>query len=280
MSKGPSKLEQEMGDNPERQFGKRVVNSIFPIPKVSAIVDQTEKLQNAFMIDISLLEPDPNNPRIVFDEEELENLAASITMFGVQIPLAIRKHETAGRWYITEGERRWRASKIAGKTHAPCVVTDIASKDILLLQLHLNCQHIEYGPIELGRSYARLMAEHKWKEREAAAALKKSQSFVHKVKVVSELPEELQKQILADKAPLYIAYKIAVKYNKEQETSNKPKPVPRQTSIRYNTPSGRVDLVVKIPNATDANAEVVLLEALEQCRAQQRQPEVFSQEAA
>lgn len=107
-------------------------------------------------IDIDLIDANPKQPRRVFAEEQLSTLADSIRQYGVLQPIVVRR--AGERYELVVGERRWRASKLAGKKTIPAVVADLAAKDRLEVALVENIQRHDLNPIELALAFQELVA--------------------------------------------------------------------------------------------------------------------------
>ncbi len=123
------------------------------------------------------IEPNPNQPRKDFDPEELEALAESIRTHGVMQPLTVR--ETAPDHYeIIAGERRWRASRIAGLSQVPCLVVEADDQKAMELALIENLQRQDLNPVEEALGYQTLLQEHSMTQEEMASRVGKSRSAV------------------------------------------------------------------------------------------------------
>ncbi len=125
-----------------------------------------EKVYSIKLIDI---EPNRDQPRRIFDEDALEDLAKSIKTYGVIQPIIVNKK--TDYYEIVAGERRWRAAKKAGLTEMPCIIknTDArSSKEIALIE---NIQREDLNPIEKARSYKHLIEEYGLKQQDLADAL-------------------------------------------------------------------------------------------------------------
>lgn len=147
-------------------------------------------------VDINKVEPDRNQPRQVFDEDELENLADSIKQYGVIDPLLV---QDKGDYYeIVGGERRWRASKIAGLKKVPIIVREFSEQEKVLISLIENTQRQDLNPIEEANTYKRLMDEFDLTQDEIAARVSKSRPVVSNALRLLNLNEEVQ-QLLSQK---------------------------------------------------------------------------------
>lgn len=129
-------------------------------------------------IALSLIDPDPNQPRTSFDELRLETLAASVKAQGVIEPLIVSHHpETAGRYMLIAGERRWRAAGKAGLTLVPVVVRDLSNDQRLAVQLVENIDREELSVMEEALAVVRLL-DFGRKPKEVADMLGKTAAWV------------------------------------------------------------------------------------------------------
>jgi len=110
-------------------------------------------------VPLHLIKPSKSNPRKSFDN--LDDLANSIRQHGIQQPLVVRPHPTiSGAYDLVAGERRWRASKLAEKASAPCIVKSMSDDDALDLQMVENIQRADLSPLEAAEGYAKLLKRH------------------------------------------------------------------------------------------------------------------------
>ena len=119
------------------------------------------------LLPIHKVEPNPNQPRRDFDEEELQALSESIALHGVIQPLTVR--ETGNGYYqIIAGERRWRASRMANLSEVPVVIVEADDKQAMELALIENLQRQDLNPVEEALGYQTLMDEYGLTQEEAA----------------------------------------------------------------------------------------------------------------
>lgn len=143
--------------------------------------------------------PDPKQPRGEFNEEKLRELADSIRQHGVIQPIVVREHPALpGQWMVVTGERRWRASKLAGKTEIPAVVTELSEQEIVAVQLIENLQREDLSPIEVAEGYRKLQQEFKLTQEAVAETVGKSKQTVSDFLKVLEMPAEFQR-LLSEK---------------------------------------------------------------------------------
>lgn len=136
----------------------------------------------------------PYQPRCNFDEEKLQELAASIKEFGVVQPVVVRKK---GRSYeLVAGERRLRAAGLAGLTKVPGIVKDYDDAKMMEIALIENIQRHDLNPIEEAQGLRRLMQEFKLTQEQTAEKVGRSRSAVTNILRLLNLPEQVQKQII------------------------------------------------------------------------------------
>ena len=146
-------------------------------------------------VPISQIRANKNQPRKAFDEQELAELADSISQNGIIQPLLVRRK---GAYYeIVAGERRYRAAKMAKLTEIPVVVRDISDEDIFRLALIENLQRTDLNPMEEARGYQTLIKSGGLTQEELAKAVSKSRSAVANTLRLLDLPTEVQ-DMLAD----------------------------------------------------------------------------------
>jgi ParB family transcriptional regulator, chromosome partitioning protein len=143
-------------------------------------------------IDIDLLAPNQQQPRLNMDDAKLEELAASIKANGIIQPILVRR--TGNTYRIIAGERRWRAAQRAGLQRVPVVVRDVADGDKQLLELALieNLQREGLNPIDEALAYQRLADEFSLTQEQIAAAVGKDRSSVANFMRLLKLPEEVR----------------------------------------------------------------------------------------
>jgi ParB family chromosome partitioning protein len=143
-------------------------------------------------IDIDRIVPDPNQPRTSFDKTGLEELAASIRTHGVVQPIVIRPLQD-GVFQIVAGERRWRATQLAGLETMPALVRDTHEHHALELALVENLQREDLNAIDQARAYQRLLSEFSLTQEKLASRVGKSRASVANTLRLLKLPEEVQK---------------------------------------------------------------------------------------
>ena len=139
------------------------------------------------------IEPNPDQPRHDFDEEELQALSESIAIHGVIQPLTVRELPS-GYYQIIAGERRWRAARLANLSDIPVVVIEADDKKAMELALIENLQRQDLNPVEEAQGYQTLINIHGLTQEEAASRVGKSRPAVaNALRLLSLCPEILEK---------------------------------------------------------------------------------------
>ena len=134
------------------------------------------------------VEPDPGQPRKTFDDETLAELSASIAEHGLLQPIAVRPKPSGG-YLIVAGERRWRASRMAGLTEVPVIVKDVTDEQAMELALVENLQREDLDPVEEAAGIRELMTRCDLTQEQAARKLGKSRSALANSLRLLSLPE-------------------------------------------------------------------------------------------
>lgn len=159
------------------------------------IVSVTPK-EEVIELKLSELRPNPYQPRKVFDAEKLQELANSIKEHGVFQPIIVKK--SIKGYEIIAGERRYKASQLAGKETIPAIVRDFTDENMMEIALLENLQRENLNSIEEATAYQKLLASLKVTQEELANKLGKSRSHITNMLGLLELPEEV-KNLIAEK---------------------------------------------------------------------------------
>ncbi|PID98812.1 hypothetical protein CSA80_03820 [Candidatus Saccharibacteria bacterium] len=155
-----------------------------------ALLAQGERIEQ---VSVSLLQPNPQQPRTVFQEESLAELAASIRRYGIVQPLVIAR---AGKGYvIIAGERRWRAAEMAGLQTVPAIVRTMKKQEQLEVALIENVQRVDLGPLEQAVSIERLHQQFNLTYSDIARRLSKSESALSNIVRLLQLPPEAKQAL-------------------------------------------------------------------------------------
>ena len=168
------------------------------------------------MLPIYKVEPNPEQPRRDFDEEELQALADSITEHGIIQPLTVRQLGS-GYYQIIAGERRWRAARLAELSEVPAVIIEADDKKAMELALIENLQRQDLNPVEEALGYQSLMQDHGLTQEDAARRVGKSRPAVANALRLLALPAEiLEKLRTGALTPGHARAVLTVKSEKKQ----------------------------------------------------------------
>lgn len=148
-------------------------------------------------LNLSDVIPDEEQPRREFSKEAIEALAASIKEHGVLQPIVVTRED--GKYKIVAGERRWRASKLAGLKKIPAIIRTLDSQNRLELSIIENAQREDLNAIELATAYAKLKTQFNLTTEEIAAKVGKSESSITTTMRLLNLPDDIKKIMVKEK---------------------------------------------------------------------------------
>lgn len=155
---------------------------------------EPEEKRPVFTVKMTQIEPNRQQPRKQFDEDSLLELAESIKQFGVLQPLLVQKKDDY--YEIIAGERRWRASKLAGIKEVPVIVKDFTEQEAVEISLIENIQRENLNPIEEAMAYKRLMEEFHLKQDTIAERVSKSRTAVTNSMRLLKLDDRVQQMLI------------------------------------------------------------------------------------
>jgi ParB/RepB/Spo0J family partition protein len=159
------------------------------------------------VIPVDRIEPNPDQPRMVFDEEALHELAASIREHGVLQPILVRPLGD-NRYQLIAGERRWRASREAGQATIPALVEEIDDDTALEISIIENLQREDLNPLEEAAMYDRMVTDHGYSIRKLAEKLGKDKGYLENRLRLADAPEEIRELVSLRKDTLSHAYEL------------------------------------------------------------------------
>lgn len=183
-----------------------------PVAKEAAVTANENKPQEAA---IETITANPYQPRRIFDEEKLQELAASIKEFGIVQPLVVRKKGET--FELVAGERRLRAAKLAGLANVPVVIKDYDDTKMMEIALIENIQRHDLNPIEEAQGLRRLMSEFKLTQEQVAEKVGRSRVAVTNILRLLNLPQEIQSEIINGTLTMGQAKQLLGLSKKEQQ---------------------------------------------------------------
>ncbi|EKE12681.1 MAG: hypothetical protein ACD_13C00145G0030 [uncultured bacterium] len=212
--------------------------------------------EEIIQLDINQLQPNPLQPRGAITPESLVDLVDSIREHGILEPLVVAK--TPAGFQIIAGERRWRASKLAGLTHVPVIVRETSPKGMLEMALVENVQRVDLNPLDRAKGFERLMNEFGLTTSEIAVRIGKSVAYVSNSLRLLSLPDALKDGLLSglisegharalaaidDSGLMIEAYKIVLK---ESGSVRRAEELARRMKVKSNQEVKRTDEHVRI----------------------------------
>lgn len=186
-----------MNDDPsKRRLGRGLAALIGEMDKPAAETEQTRTAADG-KAPIELIGRNPRNPRRVFSEDDLKDLAQSIREHGVVQPVVVRPAPgRAGQYEIIAGERRWRAAQMAGLTEVPILVREVDDRVALELAIVENVQRSDLNPVEEAMGYQQLIEDHSYTQADLAQVIGKSRSHVANTLRLLKLPDDVRTMLV------------------------------------------------------------------------------------
>lgn len=182
------------------------------------------------MIKVSMIEPNREQPRRMFEEDSLLELADSIKQFGVLQPILVQKK--SDYYEIIAGERRWRAAKLAGIKEVPVIVREFTEQQAVEIALIENIQRENLNPIEEAMAFKRLLEEFSLKQDEVAERVSKSRTAVTNSMRLLKLDQRVQQMIIDDMISTGHARTLLAIENGEQQYTLANKIFDEKLSVR------------------------------------------------
>jgi ParB family transcriptional regulator, chromosome partitioning protein len=183
----------------ERELSPAIVSLLSP--------ERSGRSVGVRLVPVDRIEPNPQQPRLAFDEDTLLELAASIKEHGVLQPILVRPLE-GSRFQLIAGERRWRATKLAGLDTIPALVEDIDDDTALEIAIIENLQREDLSPLDEASMYDRMIHEHGYSVRKLAQKIGKDKGYLENRLRLADAPEEVRQLVSVRKDTLSHAYEL------------------------------------------------------------------------
>lgn len=195
LGKGLNSLLGDVNDAPTG--GKNAGEGAKPVLSES----DTRRLADKMILRVSPddIEANPHQPRKVFRQEDLVSLSNSLKIDGVVQPLIVSRSEKAGKYTLIAGERRWRASKMAGLQTVPVILKEVTSDDMLRIALIENIQRADLNVIEEAHAYASLINDFGLTQEQCSKKVGKERATVTNTLRLLTLPKEIQDDLLEER---------------------------------------------------------------------------------
>jgi ParB/RepB/Spo0J family partition protein len=183
----------------ERELSPAIVSLLTP--------DSPTRSVGVRIVPVERIEPNPEQPRLAFNQETLDELAASIREHGVLQPILVRPIGP-NQYQLIAGERRWRASKLAGLETIPALIEEIDDDTALEISIIENLQREDISPLDEAAMYDRMVSEHGYSIRKLADKLGKDKGYVENRLRLADAPDEVRELVSLRKDTLSHAYEL------------------------------------------------------------------------
>ena len=180
-------------------------------------------------IPVDRIESNPQQPRLIFDVDALDELSASIREHGVLQPILVRPLGN-NRYQLIAGERRWRASKEAGLATIPALVEELDDDTALEISIIENLQREDLSPLDEASMYDRMVREHGYSIRKLAEKLGKDKGYLENRLRLADAPEEIRELVSVRKDTLSHAYELHEGHRREEAAPARPPRSPAASS--------------------------------------------------
>lgn len=184
----------------ERELSPQIISLLSPDPHGKGHT-------SVRTVPLDRIDPNPQQPRMTFDEDTLRELAASITEHGVLQPILIRPGDE-GRYQLVAGERRWRAARIAGLRDIPALIEEIDDDTALEISIIENLQREDLSPLDEALMYERMTTDHGYSLRRLAQKLGKDKGYIENRLRLADAPAEIKQLVSLRKDTLSHAYEL------------------------------------------------------------------------
>lgn len=221
-----NKTRRALGIGLEELFNIEDIN----YDKVEEKIMETVELDEVKELKLSDLRVNPYQPRKIFDEEALQELAESIKEHGVIQPIIVKK--SIKGYEIVAGERRYRASQLAGKETIPAIIRDFTDEQMMEIAVLENLQRENLNPIEEAEAYKNLMQSLNLNQEQLAKKVGKSRSHITNILGILNLPESIKDLIITNKITMGHARVLSKLEDKEKIETLAAKTITDNLSVR------------------------------------------------
>ena len=183
----------------ERELSPAIISLLSPEPG--------SRPPSVRQLPIERIDPNPDQPRLAFDPDSLKELAASIREHGVLQPILVRPKD-GGRYQLIAGERRWRASALAGATTVPGIVEEIDDETALEIAIIENLQREDLSPLDEATMYDRMTRERGYSVRKLAQKIGKDKGYIENRLRLADAPDEVKELVSLRKDTVSHAYEL------------------------------------------------------------------------
>lgn len=198
MIKEGNTVSDEQPNITKSRLGRGLASLIGDAPK-DIVSDLGDNPMNIGTLPIEQIQANKQNPRSIFSEDELVDLANSIKEKGILQPIIVRQRENNESYEVIAGERRWRAAQIAQLDNVPVIIKNLTDDDALEIAIIENVQRSNLNPIDEASGYKRLLDIYNYTQDDLSRVIGKSRSYVANILRLSNLPIKVQELLSSGK---------------------------------------------------------------------------------
>ena len=187
---GSRDAESASGDKAAKASKSAVKKKATPAKTAEAKADASSDEDRVIYVDINDIKPNSAQPRMVFDEAKLQELAGSIKSNGVIQPLILR--ESNNGYELVAGERRWRASRLAGLSSVPCIIRNFDDRQNAIVAIIENMQREDLNPIEEAKGLKSMTEKYGFTQEQVSSSLGRSRTYIANSIRLLKLPQDIQ----------------------------------------------------------------------------------------
>jgi ParB family chromosome partitioning protein len=173
------------------RLGRGLASLIGDVPR-EVVPGESELELNVARLPIEKIQANKQNPRSIFSEDELVDLANSIREKGIVQPIIVREIDSAGSYEVIAGERRWRAAQIAQLDNIPAIIKTLSDDDALEIAIIENVQRSNLSPVDEAAGYQRLIDIYNYTQEDLAQVIGKSRSYIANILRLNNLPTKVK----------------------------------------------------------------------------------------
>jgi ParB family chromosome partitioning protein len=218
MIKEGKTVSDEQPNITKSRLGRGLASLIGDAPKDIAS-DLDDNPVNIGILPIEQIQANKQNPRSIFSEDELVDLANSIKEKGILQPIIVRQRDNNESYEVIAGERRWRAAQIAQLDNVPVIIKNLTDEDALEIAIIENVQRSNLNPIDEASGYKRLLDIYNYTQDDLSRVIGKSRSYVANILRLSNLPIKVQELLSSGKLTIGHARALISSNNPEKLAS-------------------------------------------------------------
>ena len=173
------------------RLGRGLASLIGDVPR-DVVSSESDLELNVARLPIEKIQANKQNPRSIFSEDELVDLANSIREKGIVQPIIVREIDSAGSYEVIAGERRWRAAQIAQLDTIPAIIKTLSDDDALEIAIIENVQRSNLNPVDEAAGYQRLIDIYNYTQEDLAQVIGKSRSYIANILRLNNLPTKVK----------------------------------------------------------------------------------------